>query len=349
MSRNAAKHRNSEPSLPAAKYAGLSLSSFQTEESFVARFPGVKLSRNYDLPPGDAVENMKWIKYFGPRLVTTYSTICLQNESSLYPLIFDILSPLVHMHSEFSISSNTILDVDNTISEDFPFTPPTLATSDASEYFKIYLEENIKLENVKSYVEFIIKSSSKIRAVIEVKQEIKFSMDLKDVGGFWQLCAEMMVAQGANGDPSIPILGILTDGFKFLFLRLEHKEIGFSKLITPFTFDDFLRCLPMAIEMVPYLLQIFSLSSSKSQDFDRLLNSSTAETELLLSKFFDLLNAVRDAEERGKAEGEAKGKAEASAKMISNAKRNGLDKEVARLLTTDMSEEAFEELWSREE
>ena len=218
--------------------------------------------------------------------------------------------------------------------------PQTDATSVTHENFRIYLEENIKSEKVKGHVEFIIKSSDKIRAVVEAKQIIK-SLEFKDEGGFWQLCAEMMVAQGANDDPSIPILGIFTDGFRFFFLHLAGKEIRVSKLMNPFSYDEYLRCLPMATEIVPYLLQVFSVSSSKSQDFDRLFKSSTANTEFLLSKFLDVYNAVEDAK--------AEGKAEAMSIVISNAKRNGLSKEVSRQLATGMSEEAFEELWSREE
>lgn len=231
MSNNPAKRRKSEPSLPAAKYAGVSLSSFKTEESFLDCYPNVTVGREqYCLPPGDTVENLKWIKYFGPRLVTTFSTIIIRNEISLYPLIFDILSPLVHMHSEFSISSFTILDVGDMISEDLSFTPPTVETSVTPENFRIYLEENIKSEKVKGHVEFIIKSSGKIRAVVEAKQTIK-SSEFRSEAGFWQLCAEMMASQGVNGDSTIPILGIFTDGCRFFFLRLAHTEIRVSKFL----------------------------------------------------------------------------------------------------------------------
>jgi hypothetical protein len=343
-----AKRRNTDPDLATAKHAGVCLSSFKTEKCFVHFYPDVTVSREqYYLPPGDTVENLKWIKYFGPRLVTTFSTIIMRNESSLYPLIFDILSPLVHMHSEFSISSFTILDVGDMIPEDLSFTPAT--TSVTPENFRIYLEENIKTEKVRGNVEFIIKSSGKIRAVVEAKQIIK-SLEFKDESGFWQLCAEMMVSQGVNGDPSIPILGIFTDGFRFFFLRLEHTEIRVSKLMNPFSYDEYFRCLPTATEIVPYLLQVFSASSaSKSQDFDRLLKSSITNTDFLLSKFLDAFNAVLEAEERGKAEGKAEGMAEAMSTVISNAKRNGLDKEVARQLAAGMSEEVFQELWTREE
>jgi hypothetical protein len=362
----ASKRKNSDP-IPISSNKSIKLSSFQSKGIFQETYPGVIIEDSYVMSASSTEENLKWIEYFGHRLIQTFSTISIKNESSLYPLIFDILSSVVYLNSDYSISSATIIEIEGDEAVDDTESDEGVAASiyTATENLKIYLEECLRNTSVSGFVEFVIKSKSgAIRALVEAKQHIK-SYDYTEEAGFWQLCAEMMAAQDLNKSTSIPVLGIFTDGFKYFFLRLIDQTIAVSRVITPFTCDTHIKCTLTAPDIVPFLLQIVSDDEKMSKNFDELLQINDKARTEMLQIFFSIfrLRAEARAEgiaegmekgiaegiEKGIAEGIEKGKAEGVAegirKMVAKLKMKGFDRESAFEMT-GMDKTEFDVLWN---
>lgn len=184
----------------------------------------------------------------------------LSNEASLYPLICILLTGILRSSAnakEYSINMSPRIehDVDNNdqMEEDEDDMVPgneeeekeddqvvEVVTEESegqetmerepseSERYLMMLEDYIASGELKGYVEIIVArelvmQKRKCMLVVEAKKSLNLHSPT-DNPGFWQLCAEMKVCADLNGDPTVPVYGVLTSMLHWvLVMRVNGK------------------------------------------------------------------------------------------------------------------------------
>jgi hypothetical protein len=245
----------------------LSCSEITSQKLLTKVFPDINISNIlFKVPEHHFDVNDKlfsWLEAVGDDLVTS-EIIKLDNESSIYPLIFAFLKVVVEIENTQNVDNKLLMlsktkdiydeQVVEKVCDDFAEVRFTNSLdSDDEEFDTDRLEQEAKLSfdihQLYLAIEKQLKESENDNggrvefALIETKTdritcvvEAKFCIFNDKEKGLWQTCAEMIMANNNNNDnieesgkKSEVVFGVYTDYDSWRFLIMENKTIRFSK------------------------------------------------------------------------------------------------------------------------
>lgn len=284
---------------PQKKAKVLPCGDIKTEELFIQNFPGYSFSKTLDFIPetsngeNNEVRVIAWVKRIAPKFMQLLRNIELKNEYSLYPLLIDILLPIIELsncvlrgdiYPETStekletISSNIAnlqskrnsrlaSDVAATstpgqllsssptaASDDLPL---NIDTTDRNDVFKFVVLVEHHLRSINKEFENIgrveLAIVDKLTKLVRAVIEAKWSIRADRQAGFYQTGAEMVISRATYG--------VYTDHIMWQFLKMEGRVIRHSvqyQLMRPNN-DKFDQ---EAVQVFLFLFEIFGVDIS---------------------------------------------------------------------------------------
>ena len=289
---------NGEPSSRERKRAKIAAScgDIKTEQLFKENFGGFSIAKNPTCLLAKWIEKEKvrdWVKTISSRFIPLFYKLKRNFVYSLYPLIVDIILPVLEMSAfAFTATVKQGLDSDQVeeLSEAIALSqqasasnsrsnsaegkgpqvavpsscPITIDTTDPEDN-KMFIRE---IEKQLKSLNYPNKGRVEIAVVENQTNSIKMLVEAKvcvigdNRAGFYQLCAELVLAQK---DSATKVFGVYTDHFIWQFVQLDGNKISYSdcyQLLAAAAINNKMIFNEEVVDIFCHLLEIFDIPTT---------------------------------------------------------------------------------------